>query len=332
MEDKECYNFNKISFEDGFFDDSCSATYIIHLLGNGRREDIDKQLNTFHPTNTVFILENKGFKKCKKTLKKQMARYDLIHCYYTIFKHAKENNYENILILEDDFIFDENILKQEIHDDINKFVNKKKNECFIYLPGCFPILQSIICKTHNRLFIKATTHCCIYSKSFIEKTLKFPMDRVDDWDSFTNTIYCSFFFNSYYYHKPLCYQLMPMTDNRKDWIYIPIISDLACKYLEYYKMDKEYRKGFHTAYTLSHKVSVFIFSLLFPFGLASVGGFSQIRNNYHILQMYKFYSSKLMKNKYSSDKYSSDKYNDNNYDNNNKDNYNKVNKYNDVIQ
>jgi hypothetical protein len=64
-----------------------------------------KQLNEYQPTNTVYILFNKGYKKCKKQDFITNPPYDLVDANLNIFKHAKENNYDNILILEDDFIF-----------------------------------------------------------------------------------------------------------------------------------------------------------------------------------------------------------------------------------
>ncbi len=60
-----CYRFEEYNYTDGFFN-SIDTTYIIHLENNGRYDAIQDQLNKFHPTNRVYILYNKGFKKCKK--------------------------------------------------------------------------------------------------------------------------------------------------------------------------------------------------------------------------------------------------------------------------
>jgi hypothetical protein len=88
-----------INNNDIIFKKTIDATYVIHLEGNGRHESVINQLNKYHLTNEVYILYNKGFNKCKKTDNIVYPAYDLIDAFFQIFKHANENNYENILIL-----------------------------------------------------------------------------------------------------------------------------------------------------------------------------------------------------------------------------------------
>ena len=80
------YSFELIQFESGFFDESISATFIIHLEGNGRYEHIKKQLETYKPTSKVYILHNKGFKKSIKPNFIDSSVKDLIDAFITIFK------------------------------------------------------------------------------------------------------------------------------------------------------------------------------------------------------------------------------------------------------
>ena len=127
-----CYTFKKISYDSGFMDDSVDATYVIHLEGNGRLESIHLQLEKKHPTKEVYILFNKGYKKCKKELSQQIPPIDLIDAFKQIFIHAKGQNYNNIIIFEDDFILNENIKDHET-DEINLFINQQKNTSFIYV-------------------------------------------------------------------------------------------------------------------------------------------------------------------------------------------------------
>ena len=54
----KCYSFKYIKYNDGLFDKTVSATYVIHLKGNGRYENIISQLNEYHPTSDVYILLN----------------------------------------------------------------------------------------------------------------------------------------------------------------------------------------------------------------------------------------------------------------------------------
>ena len=61
-----CYEIKKYTYDVGILDNSVDATYIIHLKHNGRYEHIQEQLKEYHPTKTVYIVYNEGFKKCEK--------------------------------------------------------------------------------------------------------------------------------------------------------------------------------------------------------------------------------------------------------------------------
>jgi hypothetical protein len=126
----KCYRYEKILYKDGLFNKTIDATYIINLEGNGRLEYIMKQLEEYHPTNIVYIVFNKGFKKCKKADFIINPPYDLVDANLNIFKHAKNNNYDNILILEDDFIFDDKILDPFHRNNVNKFINTHNDFIF----------------------------------------------------------------------------------------------------------------------------------------------------------------------------------------------------------
>ena len=84
-----CYQFKEIHFRKGIFDPSIDATYILHLEGNGRLSNIQKQLQKIKPTQKVFLYINKGFKKCKKDLPVQKTNFDIIHSNLQIMKHEK---------------------------------------------------------------------------------------------------------------------------------------------------------------------------------------------------------------------------------------------------
>ena len=105
----KCYRFEKIIFNDGLLSDEVNATYILHLENNGRYESIMEQLTEYHPTNIVYICYNKGYANCEKAKYIDASALDLVDANLHIFKHAKDHNYDNILVLEDDFIFDKQI-------------------------------------------------------------------------------------------------------------------------------------------------------------------------------------------------------------------------------
>ena len=106
-----------------------------------------------------------------KQKQKQNTTFDIMHSYIEIFKHAQKNNYQNILILEDDFIFDKEISYLKHTTKINDFCMKHKKDDFILSLGSLPF----IIFPYNEFFYKAIisigTQSMIYSRPFINKTL-----------------------------------------------------------------------------------------------------------------------------------------------------------------
>ena len=137
----------------------------------------------------------------------------MVDAYLEIFQHSMNNKYGNILILEDDFFFNKEILKKGICNDINNFLLKNKNKEFLYYLGCIPLLQTKYHGSHNKMVVGFATHAVIYSKAIINKIF-YKIDRktIIDWDANSRN------FTRYIYKTPLCYQLFPETENSKSWI------------------------------------------------------------------------------------------------------------------
>ena len=163
-----CYYLKEYLFNKSIFN-NIDATYIIHLENNGRLDSIMNQLKIYQPTKKIYILFNKGYKKCKKNMFINKPPLDLIDSFFTIFKDAYNKKYNNILILEDDFIFDENILNKHHTDNIDYFIDykNKRNEIFIYYLGVLPYIQTYYGEYHNKIFLSTGSHSCIYPRSFI---------------------------------------------------------------------------------------------------------------------------------------------------------------------
>ena len=214
-ENAKCYRFEKITNAAGFLEKSISATYIIYLNNNGRLPDIKTQLAEYQPSKTIYIVFNQGYKKCNKNKYINGPARDLIDAYLQIFKHARTEKYQNILILEDDFIFDPKIKDTFHQDNINSFVNKYQDTKFIYYIGCIPILQIPYDYFHNILVLAMGAHSIIYSKTYREYVLNHVSQTdIIDWDVFMSQ---SSFMQRYNYYIPLCYQLFPKTENSKTW-------------------------------------------------------------------------------------------------------------------
>lgn len=117
----ECYKIKEFHNNNNeIIINEVDATYVIHLENNGRYNDIINQLNNYKLTNKTYILFNKGFKYCEKEKHITKSNLDLVDTYYEIFKHSKMNNYNNILILEDEFILSNDIIKHNYN--INNFI------------------------------------------------------------------------------------------------------------------------------------------------------------------------------------------------------------------
>ena len=198
-----CYEYEEYTFNNGIID--VDATYIIHLKGNGRYESIIDQLNKYPISKKVYIVLNKGFKTCKKSPAITKPPLDLVDAYLEIFDHAKNMN--NILILEDDFMFDNKILDPFHQNNINEFIHSQKD--FVYYIGAIPLILLPYNFYNYKSIYSSGTHSVIYSKHFREKIKN---TSIDDWD-----IYLNLQANRYIYYTPLCYQLFPETENSNHW-------------------------------------------------------------------------------------------------------------------
>lgn len=215
-----CYNLKLTEYNIGLFDKSIDATYIIFLEGNKKRyNNIKKELEKNKPTKKVYILYNKGFKNCNKDKYITTTAKDLVDCNIHIFKHAKKKNYDNILILEDDYILDNKIKNKKIIDDIDNFLLKKKNSSFSFYLGTLPFIFIPYNININKGLVNIYTHSVIFSKKYRENVLKYNYKSINCWDIFQN----KFNFNKYYYYKPLAYQKIEATENSLNWPVFSII-------------------------------------------------------------------------------------------------------------
>lgn len=274
MINNNCYNFKLREYNIGIFDNFIDITYIITLEGNGRKENIKNQLLKYIPTKKIYIVYNKGYKNCEKKLYKNIPAYDLIDTNLNILKHSIKNNFNNILILEDDFIFNDNVNNINIINNIELFIEKNKNETFYFNLGptpilfypniniCNPIFKGIYSGSAHSIIFNKKIQYEILKKSIIDKNFK----KYLHWDSFIFSNY-----NNYFYKIPLCYQIYSITENQQYWfgddknsftnIYMSKIVIFLNKLL---CLDKKPEPGFTILYNISFLInySIFIFILL----------------------------------------------------------------------
>ena len=267
-ENKSCYQFQKRHYENTLFN-HVDATYIIHLKNNGRESNIEQQLSYCQPTPIVYLVENQGYKTCRKTLHEYTPSYDLTDAFLQSFKHAETQDYNNILILEDDYLFKQTPTLQESCNDIDNYINTLGTKKFIYYLGCVPYLQSTGFTNHNNLYLSSGTHACIYSKELRNHILQdYVQTDIIDWDVFH--IMNLWNYPKYIYYKPLCCQIYQVTENSKHW-YNPFGMSNVIKFTHSVtKVNNMVEPGHTIHYALSKLTYVLILFLLYWFILQSV--------------------------------------------------------------
>jgi len=252
----DAYTFELIQNQNSLFDNNIvNATYVIHLEGNGRYENILEQIKEFKTTNKVYILHNKGYKKVKKQDYITKPPLDLVDAYLTIFKHSSNNGFKNIIIFEDDFICDEKLLDKNITNDICNFIKNEEN--YIYYLGVIPVITTNKFGNHKMVISGIGAHSVIYSYEFIKKLLNYDQTLIWDWDVFLGESIYKLNLKKYMYNKCLCYQPFPETDNSKFWgtdyLIIGKIFGATLKLaFKLFKFDTEPKEGFNFMYSL-HK-------------------------------------------------------------------------------
>ena len=119
-----CYKKKIINYKNGVLDTFVDVTYVITMENNiERHKKVMEQLEKYKPTKKIIIIYNKGFKKCEKKIcydknkkcqKVNISYEDLSHANNYIYSDALKNQYNNILLLEDDFIMSEKIKDKKL--------------------------------------------------------------------------------------------------------------------------------------------------------------------------------------------------------------------------
>ena len=269
MVNNNCYKFKHIKYEKGIFDSFIDATYILTLVGSDRIKNINKQLKYLIPTKNVFMVYNKGYKKCDKILYKQNSVYDIIDSNTNIFEHSLKKEFNNILILEDDFIFSEKLKNNNIINEIKKFFYSNENKAFYYnlgpIPKFFYPNINLFNNTYRGIYC-ILAHANIYNKKCINEIFENINNKNIElsWDEYLIKNY-----NNYFYKYPLIYQTFPETENKQIWYsegyinsFLRLINDLRIKLLN---LDKCPQPGFNILYIAYFISNYSILALLIIF-------------------------------------------------------------------
>ena len=216
-----CYRFQTVNFSNGCFDDLIDMTYVLIMESSKRESNMYKELTLFKPSKTVKVQYNKGYKKCTKYLYDHQTNWDLLDATYRVMIDAKKNKFKNILILEEDFIVNENELTEKNIQNIIQYI--QSNIIDVYLLGNF--LPSINTRfnphlkcSHSKLPCGGTQGYIVtdigidkfiylYESKIYELIKKKSNHGHIDW------LFNDRYFNTYYFFKPLILQPMEETEN-----------------------------------------------------------------------------------------------------------------------
>lgn len=254
-----CYKYKEYKYNKGFLDNFVDATYIITMVdSHDRHNDINKQLEEYIPTKKIYILYNYGYKKCNKILKEKTSSFDIIDANTQIFHHSVKNNFNNILILEDDFIFDPKIKDTKIITEIKNFFELNNHENICFNLGGIPFLFQPNIDINNNIFksyYMFASHANIYNKNIQH----FLINKINDLQNDNNIKHWDYFItkfnNIYFYKNPLCYQLFPETENQKVWasktnIYSCICNFILMNSIKLFNIDKQIQPGYSNIYNI----------------------------------------------------------------------------------
>lgn len=256
----KCTKYDYIEFNKGLLDNCIDAVYVILLEGTERTKNVYSQINNFKLCKKNYIQINKPYKICHiMELKKQNSAYHLLYNNIEIYKHAEINKFNNILVLEDDFVFTENIKKINIIKDIEYFI-KKTDFNLLYLGNFFLFWPNVCNIKFPHVLLNGLAHSVIYSQKsrniILEKYKEVSHIKYLGFEC--HDIWYNDFLNKrYFYYKPLCFQPFTMTENRKLWsnIFIDFI-------LDFFKLDLEPIIGMNKYYMLIYIIYIFIFIIL----------------------------------------------------------------------
>ena len=256
----KCTKYDYIEFNKGLLDNCIDAVYVILLEGSERIKNVYSQINNLKLCKKNYIQINKPYTQCYiKQLKKHTSTYHLLHNNIEIYKHAEINKFNNILILEDDFIFNKDIKKINIIKDIEYFI-KKTDFNLLYLGNFFLFWPNVCNMKFPHVLLNGLAHSVIYSKKsrniILEKYKKVSHIKYLGFECH-DLWFNSFLNKKYFYYKPLCFQPFPMTENRKHWN-----NKFVETVIKILKLDTEPISGFYKYYMLIYIIYIYIFIIL----------------------------------------------------------------------
>ena len=189
--------------------------------------------------------------------------------------HSIENNFNNILILENDFIYSDIILDSNKNSDIVKeiknFLNDNSNKPIAYNLGpdiylINPLTNSFKHKNTFKIILAGGSHAVIYNKKIQLEIMKEPKNIITKQFSgiYKNIdVYINLNFDVYFYKKPLIYQIWSKTENQRYRTENITFINLVLIKKKILNLDKYPQPGYSINYNIVFFISYFLFFILF---------------------------------------------------------------------
>ena len=196
-----CYKNEIIHNSDPIFN-KIKHTFILTMVGSPRRSQYMEQLKKYPLTQTVVIVHNRGYKRCKKN-GVYTAGQDLWHANKNVSRMISN---EPVIILEDDVEFLPII--RELANDVEDFVIGYQGP-LCYRMGCIPFF-SISQGDHLKIFLGADTHGCIFNSEAITMITSIDV-------AFLHDLEISLYMDIYSNKNPMALQGKEYTENAQTW-------------------------------------------------------------------------------------------------------------------
>jgi len=244
-----------LTLPTGIFDTVADCTYVLLCCGSkpAREANVRQQLPILSPTTRVKLIYNSGYKACTLT---KCAQEDMARAQLYIFQDALRNNYQRILLLEDDFM----VLRPISHEDIHQivtFIREKDPSAYGLGNFSIPMVSSLFAH-HQRLVgnYLGAAHAVLYNRDFMTQTVEYYAEHgLGDMlmnDQLTSKLPMV---ENYRYYKPLVYQIFPLTENQiSGWSHsLPAFSmPLVTGSIRMMNLDRQVQPGYTILYILPY--------------------------------------------------------------------------------
>lgn len=209
FDNEDCYNYMIINETDNPVIPSSDVTLILMMEGSERFK-YDPFIMSL--SKKTIIQYNKGYKNCVKDEEVTATTSDITHAYYTAFYYLKD--YDNVIILEEDAeMYSKNLADYAL---VNNFIENEEFNLFSFGSiGTYKKYKPDVFKDIYIVTNYSSAQSNIFSKKSRQKLYKAIGHNKFQGD--IDTDYIDKLDKLYSYKYPLIVQLMPLTENMKNW-------------------------------------------------------------------------------------------------------------------